>query len=169
MITKHQKLDNIRYIQLGRQVTAVVRLSRKELDKLEELPRQTHVKEPRLARKDMSSTQTQSHQRKQIRPSSASANLQSHVAFSSGLFNNRRPTTAVAVERPKTGVPKAHHWRGGSETAELDRIKLQRRPTLSTVEGLEETDVPRAGTANASAGDLLKSKVKFHEFYWNDI
>ena len=97
--------------------------------------------------------------RRQVRPSSASANIQSHDSFKSGLFNNRRPTTAVVVERPKTGVPKAHHWRGGSETEDLDRIKLQRRPTLSTVEGLEETDVPRAGTSNASAGDLLKSKV----------
>lgn len=97
--------------------------------------------------------------RRPIRPSSASANLQSHDAFKSGLFDNKRPTTAAPVERPKTGVPKAHHWRGGSETAEIDRIKLQRRPTLSTLEGLDESDVPRTGTTNSSAGDLLKSKV----------
>lgn len=117
----------------------------------------------------MAPAPTPNPSRKQIRPSSASANIQSHAAFSSGLFDNRRPTTAAAVERPKTGVPKAHHWRGGSETAELDRIKLQRRPTLSTVEGLEETDVPRAGTANASAGDLLKSKVTDGEIKWFDL
>lgn len=97
--------------------------------------------------------------RRPVRPSSASANLQSHDSFKSGLFNSKRPTTAAPVERPKTGVPKAHHWRGGSETAEIDKIKLQRRPTLSTLEGLDESDVPRAGTTNASAGDLLKSKV----------
>lgn len=97
--------------------------------------------------------------RRPVRPSSASANLQSHDAFKSGLFDNKRPTTAAPVERPKTGVPKAHHWRGGSETEEIQKIKLQRRPTLSTLEGLDESDVPRAGTNNASAGDLLKSKV----------
>lgn len=100
--------------------------------------------------------------KKQIRPSSASANIQSHDSFKSGLFNNKRPNTAAPVERPKTGVPKAHHWRGGSETAELEKIKLQRRPTLSTLEGLEETDVPRASNSNASAGDLLKSKASQH-------
>ena len=98
--------------------------------------------------------------RRPIRPSSASANLQSHDSFKSGLFDNKRPTTAAFAERPKTGVPKAHHWRGGSETAEIDKIKLQRRPTLSTLEGLDESDVPRSSTTNASAGDLLKSKVK---------
>ena len=98
--------------------------------------------------------------RRPIRPSSASANLQSHDSFKSGLFDNKRPTTAAFAERPKTGVPKAHHWRGGSETAEIDKIKLQRRPTLSTLEGLDESDVPRSSTTNASAGDLLKSKVR---------
>ena len=82
--------------------------------------------------------------RRPVRPSSASANLQSQDAYKSGIFNTKRPK-------------KAHHWRGGSETEEIDKIKLQRRPTLSTLEGLDESDVPRAGTNNASAGDLLKS------------
>lgn len=99
--------------------------------------------------------------RRPIRPSSASANLQSHESYKSGLFDNTRPTTSRPVERPKTGVPKAHHWRGGSETEEIDKIKLQRRPTLSTLEGLDESDVPRTGTTNASAGALLKSKVRY--------
>ncbi|XP_067949364.1 cilia- and flagella-associated protein 337-like [Watersipora subatra] len=98
--------------------------------------------------------------RRPVRPSSASANLQSHESFKSGLFDNKRPSTAAPVERPKTGVPKAHHWRGGSETADIEKIKLQRRPTLSTLEGLDESDVPRTGTNNASAGDLLKSKIE---------
>lgn len=97
--------------------------------------------------------------RRPIRPSSASANLQTHGCYKSGLFDNKRPTTAAPVERPKTGVPKAHHWRGGSETAEIEKIKLQRRPTLSTLEGLDESAVPKSNTSNASAGDLLKSKV----------
>lgn len=138
---------------------ATVLVTKKERQRLEELVNWPPLKRRHLPPLNMSPVEKPVPTRRPVRPSSASANLQSHDHYKSGLFDNRRPTTAAPVERPKTGVPKAHHWRGGSETEEIDRIKLQRRPTLSTLEGLEESDVPRAGTNNASAGDLLKSKV----------
>jgi len=148
-------------IKVYDRVTAVVYLSRKELAQLDKLaePSPGVRRYNRISRMDTKKISIPT--RKQVRPSSAAANIQSHDSYKSGLFDNRGPASTAPVERPKTGVPKAHHWRGGSETADLEKIKLQRRPTLSTLEGLEETDVPRTGTTNASAGDLLKSKVKF--------
>ena len=161
------------HIKLRDQIVASVYITKKERQKLNQLVTWCPVKRCHLPQSGMSPVDKPVPTRRPVRPSSASANLQSHDAYKSGLFNNKRPTTAAPVERPKTGVPKAHHWRGGSETEEIDKIKLQRRPTLSTLEGLDESDVPRAGTNNASAGDLLKSKVsksgsmKFRSLFWD--
>ncbi|CAH1777712.1 unnamed protein product [Owenia fusiformis] len=114
--------------------------------------------------------------KKKIRPSSASANLQTHYTFASGLFDyeNLRPQTAapgVASERAPQGQRPITH--GGAirqptekaleeEAEELAGVKRERRLTIGPTDGLAESKEAYRPSNNANVffGDVLKNKIE---------
>ena len=104
--------------------------------------------------------------KKKIRPSSASANLQSHPDFKSGLYDNTRPTTAShgpsqpgMPARPRTQATGPKFWSKGKEETE---IKPARRLTIGAVDGIGQAHQgigKRAQTNIGQVGSMLKGKV----------
>ena len=111
--------------------------------------------------------------KKKIRPSSASANLQTHPDFKSGLYDNTRPTTAshgaAAASgattggglpvRPRTQASGPRFWSKGGDEVET---RPQRRLTIGAVDGIGASRPglgPRMHTTTATSGQLLKGKV----------
>lgn len=109
--------------------------------------------------------------KKKIRPSSASANLQSHPAYKSGLYDNTRPTTAShgpsggLLTRAKTQSGAPRFWSKGN--AEDVESKPQRRLTIGAVDGIGVRPGlgKRMHTTAAPAGALLKGKVSLRIAY----
>lgn len=114
--------------------------------------------------------------RRQLRPSSAAGNLQSHPCFHSSLYDNVvRPATSVvrgserdeslAVRRPATHAsgPKFHHPRtANSDSKALAAVKKQRRLTIGPTDGIgEDEQIVRPGQQiTISSGQNLKGKVR---------
>jgi hypothetical protein len=108
--------------------------------------------------------------KKKIRPSSASAQLQSHPKFyTTTLYDVGRPTTAALPGALPSGSEKAnlsqrpvtHAGPRGVTKIQLETTR-QRRNTLSTVAGIAETDTTVRGIAPPiPVGTVLKSKVGF--------
>ena len=100
--------------------------------------------------------------KKKIRPSSASANLQTHPDFKSGLYDNTRPTTANHAglhSRPKTQASGPRFWSKGRDDVEA---KPQRRLTVGAVDGIGSRRPglgKRMHTSVQPVGSLLKGKV----------
>ena len=107
--------------------------------------------------------------KKKIRPSSASANLQSHPDFKSGLYDNTRPTTASHVaatpglpSRPKTQASGPRFWSKSGDDAAVE-TRPQRRLTIGAVDGIGASRPglgPRMHTTGLSPGQQLKGKVR---------
>ena len=113
--------------------------------------------------------------KKKIRPSSASANLQSHPCYTTGLYDGNRPATAATApssgpgsgslplqqQRPKTQAGGPRFWgRREKETEAQENRRTTRRLTIGPTDGIGTTDdFIRHGPASASINQLLKGKV----------
>ena len=102
--------------------------------------------------------------KKKVRPSSASANLQSHPNYATGLFDNSRPSTAAPSlhGRPKTQAGGPRHWARTPQPKpqETAKVSNQRRLTIGAVDGIAETDAAyRTIAAQPQLGALFRGKV----------
>ena len=86
--------------------------------------------------------------KKKYRPSSASANLQSHPCYRTSLYDDRVNASGVpsggptTLQRPKTqaGGPRSM-WAGRTQAAGFEaEIPRHRRQTLGAVDGIAQTD-----------------------------
>lgn len=113
-------------------------------------------------------------QKKKIRPSSASANLQTHPSYTTGLYDNAlRPSTAsiqasagqsALGQRPHTQAGlRGRQWQSRTQEQkdeEAAAVKHPRRLTLGTVDGIAELDnIIRPGQIQSTIAQQLKSKV----------
>ncbi|XP_055893432.1 WD repeat-containing protein on Y chromosome-like isoform X2 [Biomphalaria glabrata] len=105
--------------------------------------------------------------KKRIRPTSASANLQTHPSYTTGLYDNVLRTSSLATgnqtikQRPHTqaGGPREQNSYRPVDTHE--NVKHPRRLTLGTVEGIAELDsILRVGNIQISAAQQLKDKIE---------
>ena len=110
--------------------------------------------------------------KKKVRPSSASANIQSHPVFTSGLYDNGRPSTAApgratppggvgGQARPKTQAGGPRFW--GRNQMPDAVLKPQRRLTLGHVDGIAETEAANrpGAVGQVSLGQAMKGKVRY--------
>ena len=107
--------------------------------------------------------------KKKIRPSSASASLQTHPQYTSGLYdNNVRPSTAAAGgssvpgQRPKTQAGGPKHYAPKTTPGSEPQAKPQRRLTLGTVEGIAELEAAcrhRGFNIHLGLGQARRGKV----------
>ena len=111
---------------------------------------------------------------KKIRPSSASANIQTHPSYTTGLFDNvLRPTTASTQGTPahnaiglrphtQAGGPRSKWQSKAAESKPEEAIvKHPRRLTLGTVDGIAELDnIIRPGQIHGTVSQQLKNKVR---------
>ena len=109
-----------------------------------------------------------------IRPSSAAANLQTHPAFTTGLFDTyTRPSTATTQlgdgllpgQRPHTqagGARRQWQFKAKEHPRPDDNIvKHPRRLTLGAVDGIAESEsIVRPGNIHGNVSQQLKSKVR---------
>ncbi|CAL1540983.1 unnamed protein product [Lymnaea stagnalis] len=116
--------------------------------------------------------------KKKIRPSSASANLQTHPSYTTGLYDNvlRPSATSSRTAGPHISQGQRPHTQAGgtrgrwqakvTETKNKnglsnENIKNPRRLTLGTVEGLSELDsIIRPGLSQISVSQQLKNKIE---------
>lgn len=111
--------------------------------------------------------------KKTIRPSSASANLQSHPTYTSGLFDiSIRPSTASINLDSKGPLGQRPHTQAtGSRQPWQNRVREQprlednivkypRRLTLGPVDGIAESEtIVRPGVLHGNTAMQLRSKV----------
>ena len=105
--------------------------------------------------------------KKKVRPSSAAAKIQSHPTYSTGLYDNSRPSTAAAsLSRPKTQAGGPRHYvrtpqsRGEEEVAR----PTQRRLTIGPTDGIADSeDAHRTIVGQPQLGALFKGKVRICE------
>lgn len=107
--------------------------------------------------------------KKKIRPSSATANLQTHPTYTSGLYDDHsrgRPATAAPTstglpQRPKTQAGGPRFWgHKETQTEAQEERKHHRRLTIGPTDGIGSNDqVTRHGPVGISVNQLLKGKV----------
>ena len=107
--------------------------------------------------------------KKKIRPSSASANLQTHSIYRTSLYDDRTavgggPSAGPSVlQRPKTqaGGPRSQWIARPSHTSAFDaELPKHRRQTLGPVDGIANTDyTARKLGLQPSVNAQLKGKV----------
>lgn len=106
--------------------------------------------------------------KKKIRPSSATAKLQTHPSYFSSLYgNNVRPSTAAptslshgdrnTTQRPKTQAGGRKGLKYASQDQESEAQKLpQRRLTLSAVNGLDVDSDSTGARVQPAIGQHIK-------------
>ena len=110
--------------------------------------------------------------KKKVRPSSASANIQTHSGYTTGLYDNGRPSTAAPDRtgpaggvgglpaRPKTQAGGPRFWGRRDQGSDVV-LKPLRRLTLGHVDGIAETEAANRPGAmgQTSLGQSMKGKV----------
>ena len=111
---------------------------------------------------------TSNTSKKKIRPSSASANLQTHPCYRTSLYDDRTavgggPLTGPSVlQRPKTqaGGPRSQWASRPHQAAGFDaELPKHRRKTLGPVDNIANTDYTSRKLGQPSVGAQLKGKV----------
>ncbi len=115
--------------------------------------------------------------KKKIRPTSASAKIQTYHGYTSGFYDDSRAEISIASnvqqpsgtaagglpQRPKTQAGGPRFW-SRTVPKEEHEVKAQRRPTVSNVYGIADTVTRPLGLGGAAVGVKLQGKVHI-EYY----
>ena len=103
--------------------------------------------------------------RRNLRPTTAGARLQTHPSFSTGIDGNRPATGKISISRPKTHVGGQRKSTYDRDNSSSDREKQPRRLTVGPG-GITENDLIKNNGAHVPISELLRDKVRsFIQFF----